>query len=571
MTRIRIVIWIFGAVFLLLAFGLLNLEVIHSGRYRELGRRNCVRLLPENGCRGKIFDRNGFIIADSKLSYDLMILPQDSIEQDKIIIAASRILGKSEKDLRRTFKSNYISISVPVAIAKNIDIKDAIALDELKVDLPAITIQPNPLRHYPQKRLASHVLGYVNEIDHWRLTKLEDYGYNTKDIVGFGGVEEKYDYYLRQEEGGVSFEVDHRGKLVRTLGFRPPVNGKDIQLTLDIRIQKIVEESLGNKKGAVVIMDPYSGEIIAMASSPAFDPEVFAEKDNASINNLVSNPGSPLVNRAISSAYPAGSIFKVIVATAGLENKKIKGSTSFLCQGSVRVGGREFKCWNTHGLQDLAGALQHSCNVYFYKTGLLVGAQALHDYAQKFGLSRTTSLELPYEVPGFIPSPIWRKINRFKSWFDGDTANLSIGQGDVVVTPIQITRMMAVFANNGYLVYPCLTKSIDGRDMTRLRKKAEKLNLKQENINIIREGLRRVANEEGGTGSVFATLPVSVAGKTGTAQAPPKQPHAWFAGYFPYKNPKYVICVLLEHGGPGYYSCLVGKQIIEQMAKDGLI
>jgi penicillin-binding protein 2 len=571
MIRDKILVGIVTSIFILLIFGLLNLEVIHGSRYRQMGIKNCVRLIPQNGSRGRIFDRNNQVIADSCLSYDLMILPQDAEEQDKIIRAAAKILGKSEKELRRTFRSNYISVSVPVVIARNIKVKDAIALEELKVDLPAITVQPNPLRHYPYGKLASHILGYVGEIDHWRLTKLQDYGYNSKDIVGFGGVEEKYDYYLRQEEGGTSFEVDHRGKLIRTLGFRPPVNGKDIQLTIDIRIQKIVEDSLGDRRGAVVILDPYSGEIIALASSPGFKPEVFAQKNNSLVAQLVSDSSSPLVNRAISSAYPAGSVFKVIVAAAGLENKKIKTSTSFLCQGFLRVGGREFKCWNTHGLQDLAGALQHSCNVYFYKIGLAVGAQSLYDYALRFGLSKITAIELPYEVSGFIPSPVWRKINRFKKWFDGDTANLSIGQGDVAVTPIQIARMMAVFANNGYLVTPSLIKSIDGRDMSRMRRKAEKLNLRQSTIDGIREGLRRVTSEEGGTGSVFSDLSVTVAGKTGTAQAPPGQPHAWFVGYFPYKDPKYVMCVLLEHGGPGYYSCVVGKQIISEMIKEGLI
>jgi len=349
MIRTRIVIWAVITNLALLLIGLLNLEVIHGRQYQEIGNKNCVRLVPQLGSRGRIFDRRGEVIADSVLSYDLMVLPQDDAQQEKIILSASRILGISVKELKNTFKNNYFSSSVPVTLARNISVKNAIALAELKNDLPAIIVQLNPLRHYPNGKLACHVLGYVNEIDRWRLTKLEDYGYKTKDIVGFGGLEEKYDYYLRQEEGGVSFEVDHQGRFIRTLGFKPPVNGKDIQLSLDIKIQKITEGALADKKGCVVIMDPYTGEIFAMASSPGFNPSAFTEKNTAALSGLFNGPASPLVNRAISSAYPAGSIFKVIVATAALEGKKINPNTVFVCQGSILVGKGVFKCWSTHG------------------------------------------------------------------------------------------------------------------------------------------------------------------------------------------------------------------------------
>ncbi|MDD5568111.1 MAG: penicillin-binding protein 2 [Candidatus Omnitrophica bacterium] len=571
MIRIRIVIWAVTSVFIFLILGLLNLEVIHGRMYKDLGNRNCVRLVAQNGSRGAILDREDNIIAGNKLSYDLMVLPQDASQREKIILDASRILGKSVKDLKNAYKVNFVSSSIPVVLARNIDIKDAISLAELKVDLPAIIVQPNPLRYYPNGKLASHVLGYVSEIDRWRLTKLEDYGYKTKDIVGFGGVEEKYDYYLRQEEGGVSFEVNHQGKFIRTLGFKPPLNGKNIRLSLNIKIQKIVEDSLSDKPGAVVIMDPYTGEIFAMASSPAFNPAVFAEKSNNEIAGIFSDSRSLLVNRAISSSYPAGSVFKVIVGSAALESKKINQNTSFNCQGSTRIGNREFKCWSTHGIQNLAGALAYSCDVFFYRTGLLIGPQSIHDYALKFGLSKTTSFELPYEEAGFIPSPLWRKINKFRNWFDGDTANLSIGQGDVLVTPLQITRMMAVFANGGYLVSPYVVKAIDGRDVSLYQEKSEKLVIDRETVDYVRDGLRRVVSDPKGTGSVLSDLPVSVAGKTSTAQAPPGQPHAWFAGFFPYKNPRFVICVLLEHGGPGYVSCLVARQIIQEMVNQGLV
>jgi len=235
------------------------------------------------------------------------------------------------------------------------------------------------------------------------------------------------------------------------------------------------------------------------------------------------------------------------------------------------VGRGEFNCWSTHGPQNILQAITHSCNVFFYRTGLLVGPDEIHDYALKFGFAHPTGFELAGESSGFIPAPLWRKLNKFKNWYDGDTANLSIGQGDVLVTPLQVTRMMAVFANRGYLVTPYITKTVNNKDISRYRKKSLKLKLNPQTIDTVRKGLRSVVSETAGTGSVLSSLGVEVAGKTGTAQAPPGQPHAWFAGFFPFKEPKYVICVFLEHGGPGYYSCVTAKEIIGEMEKEGLI
>jgi penicillin-binding protein 2 len=209
--------------------------------------------------------------------------------------------------------------------------------------------------------------------------------------------------------------------------------------------------------------------------------------------------------------------------------------------------------------------------VFFYRTGLLAGAQIIYEYALKFGLAKPTAFELPYEAGGFIPSPLWRRINRFRNWYAGDTANLSIGQGEVLVTPLQMTRMIAVFANQGYLVRPYIVRSIGGRDVSSYQKKISSLNLRQDTIDYIRAGLKEVVNDLNGTGHVLSALPVAVAGKTGTAQVSRGQPHGWFVGFFPFKEPKYVICVFLENGIAGYYACVAGKQIIEKMAAEGLI
>jgi len=569
--RIKILNFLFTIIFIIIALTLLSVEVIQGHKFRELSNKNCIRLVPQLGTRGMILDRQGQVIVDSYLSYDVMLLPQDDDDIDKVLQGLSKALGLTPQELKTRFRKGFIAPSIPVTIAENITVKKAIALEEMKMELPGVVIQPHPLRNYPYGRLAAHLLGYLNEIDHWRLTKLSDYGYKTKDIVGFGGVEEKYDYYLRQEEGGLSTQVDHRGRFVRTLGYRPPQNGRDIQLTLDLRVQKLAEQALGDQAGCVVVMEPYTGEILAMTSNPDFNPATFVEKKAASgVTGLFDNPSAPLINRATSSTYPPGSVFKVVIAAAGLETEKINLATTTNCNGSFYVGRQEFACWNTHGVQNVIGALMHSCNVFFYRTGLMVGPQHISEYALRFGFSKPTGIDLPYESSGFVPSPLWKRMYRFKSWFNGDTANFSIGQGDLLVSPLQITRMMAVFANRGFLVRPYVLKGVDGKDISLYQRKFSRVNIKESTINIIRQGLRKVA-QEGGTAGIFSELKVEVAGKTGTAQVPYGQPHGWFAGFFPYKTPRFVVCVFLEHGGAGYYSSMVVKRILEGMIKEGII
>jgi len=558
-------------IFIILLLGLFNLDLLQGEKFRKQSDSNCIRLISQLGARGNILDRNGRVIVDNKISYDVMILPQDLDQLDLVLAKLSRILGVETKELSVTFRKNFISTSVPVTVAKNIDLKQAIALGEFKAQEPSIIITSKPLRHYPYGTLGCHIIGYVNEIDRWRLTKLEDYGYKTKDIVGFGGVEEKYDYYLRQEEGGLSVEVNHRGKFMRVLGFQAPLNGKDIQLTVDLNIQKIVEAALVGRKGSVILIDPQSGEIFALANYPNFNPAVFVNQNPTLIARLFNNPDAPLINRAIGSSYPPASIFKIVDASAGLELKKINLSTTFVCHGWTMVGKRKFSCWDTHGEQDIFAAIADSCDVFFYKTGLLLGAQNIHDYALKLGLGKRTGFELPYETSGFVPSPLWRKINKFQSWFDGDTANLSIGQGDCLVTPLQAANMMAPFANGGYLLSPYIVKAVGSVNLSKRKKKLIDVNFNKSTLNSISSGLRKVVTAAKGTGNILSTLPIAVAGKTGTAQVTRGATHAWFVGFFPYEKPKFIICVFLENGGPGYAASVITKKIIEEMNIQGLI
>lgn len=568
--RFRIIYFVILGMMCFLILGLVHLTVVEGGKYKGLSDKNSIRVMPAPGSRGRIIDRNGAVLVNSKLSYDVVVVPQKLNQIEQILTKTASALGASRSDLKERFKRGYKGLFVPVKIAGNIGRAGAIALEEMKFELPGLVIQPTPVRRYPFGALACHIFGYVNQIDYWRLLKLQDFGYQQGDMVGYSGIEEKYDYYLRPQEGGTSVEVDHRGRMVRMLAFRQPRHGRDIQVTLDARIQKISEDALGDKKGCVIVMDPDDGAVITMASSPRFTPGSFADKEQETLAALFRDPGAALINRAISSAYPPGSVFKPVVAVAGLETHKIDSATSYGCAGGMNVGARFFKCWDTHGQEDLTRAIAHSCDIFFYRTGLALGPQALHDYALKFGLSRFTGFELPYETGGHIPSPNERR-GRMRAWFDGDTANFSIGQGDVLTSPLQIVRMMAAFANGGYLVKPYVVMMVAGRDISRFQRRAQRLPFKRACLDEVRAGLREVINNPSGTAHALADAGVAVAGKTGTAQSPPGETHAWFVGYFPSERPRYVMCVFLERGGPGHAAVLAAKEIIGKMLEQGLV
>ncbi|MDD5347762.1 MAG: penicillin-binding protein 2, partial [Candidatus Omnitrophica bacterium] len=544
--RIRVLSLAIVALFGVLALGLAGLSLVSGRKFRELSDKNCIRLIPQSGSRGKIIDANGKTIVSSILSYDVLVLPQGFAAMQRTFDGLAGIIAIDGEELMGRFRRSYTEPSVPVVVARNIGLEKALAIEERKLDLDGIIVQTNVVRFYPYANLAAHVIGYLSEIDRWRLTKLADYGYKTRDIVGVGGIEERYDYYLRQEDGGLSVEVDHQGRFSRILGYCPPRNGQDIGLTVDVRVQRIVEDALDGYRGSIVVMDPATGAIIAMASRPDFDPALFVKKGPArSFAALFNDPAAPMTNRAIHGGYPPGSVFKPIVAACALELGRANPATTHVCPGFLAVGRRRFKCWNTHHEVDLIEAIAQSCDVYFYKTGLASGARNLHDYAVKLGLGRVSGIELPYEEAGLVPDPLWRRLTRFQRWYDGDTANFAIGQGELLVTPLQIVRMTAVFANGGNLVTPYLVRSIGANDVSMSHRKVLRLGFKKKNIDAVREGLRQVVASPRGTANILADVGVAVAGKTGTAEAPGRGTHAWFSGFFPYERPRYCFCVFL--------------------------
>ncbi|MCX7661674.1 MAG: penicillin-binding transpeptidase domain-containing protein, partial [Candidatus Omnitrophica bacterium] len=350
----------------ILLFALFDLQILKGDFYGELSKKNYIRLVPQEGMRGRVFDRNGDILVDNTLTYDVAVLLEKNSSSNKILRKLALILKKDPLLLRQNYEKNYSSGFIPTVVAKDISVEEAMFLEENRFRLPEILIKTRLQRKYPHRDLCSHILGYLGEIDPWRLKALSGYGYVPKDTVGFGGIEERYDYLLRQKTGGISFQVDRKNRIVRIIGYKPPKNGKDIQLTIDMRIQKITEESLKGKKGSIIVMDPYTGEILSMASMPNFSPEDFLRK-GPQVKDYFQNPQAPLLNRAVLGVYPLGSIFKLVVAMAGMKSHKLDPKTTFFCSGKIRLGDREFRCWQEHKEEDLYWAIVHSCNVYFYR------------------------------------------------------------------------------------------------------------------------------------------------------------------------------------------------------------
>ena len=416
-----------------------------------------------------------------------------------------------------------------------------------------MVIVTDPIRIYPYVETGSHLLGYLGEVNQRELALPSSFGIELGDLVGKMGIEKVYNFYLQGEKGGRQIEVDAHGRPLRTISEVDPVSGHNIYLTVDLEIQKIAEQELGERKGAVVIGDPHTGEILALASHPSFDPNLFSHGLSVERwEELKSNPQDPLENRALRGEYPPASTFKIIVAIAALETNQIEVKDTFFCPGYYQVGNRTFKCWKEygHGWINLEEAIIDSCDVYFYQLGLKVGVEKIAHFSNLFELGEPTGIDLFSEAQGLVPSPGWKRKNRGDSWYHGDTANLSIGQGYILTTPLQMFRVISAVANGGYLVQPYLVKrivDINGKVIQEnSHPQKKKIRLSTSHLKFLQEVLAEVVRE--GTGWRARNETVSISGKTGTAQTSDKdRPHNWFLSYASSDKPSLAAVVLVEN------------------------
>ncbi len=567
--RLKILRSIVFILLLMIAGNLFYAQVIRGWYYYALSMRNRIRVVPLEGVRGRIFDRKGEILADNQLTFNVSIVPQDIDDRRVLFDYLAKVIHVDSKELEQRFKRKFLTPFAPVVIAQDVPRDVAIEIEENKFRFSGLMIEESYRRIYPQGSIGAHVLGYVGKISRAKMEQFKDYGYTMQSIVGYSGIEEFYDDELRGDSGGRQIEIDNRGQEVRILGLRNPSVGKDVVLTIDHRIQEISDELLQGRRGVVIVMDMDNGEIFSMVSSPSYDPNDFVEANQRDqIDHYFHDAASPLLNRAIKGQFPPGSAFKIPVAIAALETGEISRNTTFVCPGYYAIADLKFGCSHVHNDQNLIQALAHSCNVYFFHTGLLVGSDEARRFARMLGLATKTNIDLPFEGEGAVPS---KGLRHRGKWYTGDTLNFSIGQGGVLATPVQLLKMMSIVANRGKVVQPHLIQSIDGHAMNQYTKFTE-IKLNPKTYDILEDGLRNVVEDSTGTANALFIPELKSFGKTGTAQAGGnRDDHAWFVGYTKSVNRKIAYCVFLENGGSSHNAVVLAHELLLRMRGIGII
>lgn len=570
------------AAFIALAGKLWSLQVVSGSELRKLAEGNRIRAIQLESPRGSMYDRNGKLLVGNKQSIIVTLSPSKT-KSDKTILELASLLKTTPAEINKRIETQNKKLTAyaPRIVADNVDIGIATKIAEQKNLLPGVDVQARATRDYPNDAIAAHVLGYVGEITDKELQELQEADYSNGDLVGKMGIERSYESILRGQKGGRQIEVDAAGRLKRILSNRDPIPGHSLGLTIDVNVQKIVEESLakaiktarrlGSRRasaGAAIVMDPRNGEILAMASAPTFNPEDFGGGIKPDIWRKLNDKKSnyPLNNRAIMSAYPPGSTFKPVTAIAGEMSRLISANTTVVCNGKWYGSGKKWpkSCWKKkgHGRVGLVSAMAQSCDVYFYEIGFKLWRQSsdkLQQASALFGFGALTGIDLPWEKAGRIPTKEWKKQwnrNRhpeFQIWLPGDNVNLSIGQGDMLSTPLQIANLYMAMANGGTIYKPHVLKNIissDGREVRASEPAVMYKGLGGKLSRSLNSGLKEVTLRGTAKGA-FASFPVKVAGKTGTSQVWGKEDFALFAAYGPLPDPEYVVVMVIEEGQSG--------------------
>jgi len=571
--KIRLLRNIIIACFAILACVLWYLQCVQGSTYTELSQKNRIRLIPLPGPRGNIYDRNMKLIVGNRLAFDCAVIPQEFKASETNIKELAGLLKIKPEEIIGRISSHAGAPFVPVELKKDIGKETAIAISERSIDFPGLIIQTYPLRYYPHGNICSHITGYLGKISEEEFNALRDYGYKTRDFVGRGGVELYYDDYLKGHEGGMQTEVDSRGRELRLLGIREPEKGKDVVLTIDLSLQLYVYSLLADYNGAIVVMKADTGEILALVSKPDFDPNIFVQPYRRSeVKRLLQRKDYPLINRGISGTYPPGSIFKIVTASAGIETKKISPFDKLRCKGYYSLGNRRFNCWlkRGHGEQTITEGIKNSCNVFFYQVGKKVGVDILADYGARFGFGKPTGIDLPFEASGLLPSRRWKQRQRKEAWYTGETLNYAIGQGYLLVTPLQILRMANAVGTDNYLVTPRVVQKIETVEIFEPQKR--RLNISPQTTRLVKEGMRKAVEDERGTAIRARSEGLRIAGKTGTAQTSTRKTHAWFVGFSPIDRAEVSLVVFLEYGGKGGNKpCTIASAIFAKLKELGYL
>jgi len=557
--RVRFLIGLAAACLVTITGAFWSVQIVQGAYYRDLAESNRLRKVPIRAPRGLIYDRKGHLLVENVPSYDLLIDRTRTQDLAASVGFAAGILDRAPEDLQKELaKARRTPDFKPVRLAEDLTLGEVSRFEVKRLEHPEFEIDVRHLRLYRHGPQTSHLLGYLGEVSPAEIASSGGL-YQPGDLVGKEGVEKSYDSHLRGTEGERVVVVDSRGRVLDEYRREQARAGRPLTLSLDLDLQQEAERLLQGEVGAVVALDPRSGAIRALYSSPPYNPNLLARGVSAEQwRSILEAPNHPLQDRAIQSAYSPGSVFKVVVAAAGLAEGVIDRNTTFFCGGSTTIYGHRFRCWNPggHGRVNLEKALEGSCDIFFYNVGKALGIDRIAHYARLFDLGRQTGVELGAEKAGLVPDATWSLDRRKHPWYPGETISVAIGQGPLLVTPLQMAAMMAAVANGGRMVVPHLRAGET--------QPGGRLKLPDGVLDQVRHGLWAVVNAPHGTGRAARVPGLDVAGKTGTAQVvaqstwtknedlPYEQrDHAWFASFAPADDPQLVIVVFIEHGGHG--------------------
>jgi len=580
-SRLAFLQWAVVAVFVFLVSGFWRLQILDPDYYTRLAERNHIKELPTPAPRGRILDRSGHLLVDNYPSFSIIAQWGDGKKLQEHFAGIAEGLGMETAELaQRVETARRRTPYRPIVLREKASWQDVAFIESHRSEFPELDLMTVQRRLYPPEGFAAHLLGYVGEVSENDLDLPELALLPPGDQVGKAGIERQYNDVLQGTDGARRVVVNSYGTELAVLDERPPQPGKDLRLTLDFDLQTIAEQGFQAEIGALAAIDPRSGEVLALVSRPAFDPNLFtAGISKPDWARLIHDSGIPLLDRAIQAQLAPGSIFKVLSATASLEAGVADENTAFYCPGGSVFYGRYFKCWQKrgHGRVNLHQAIVHSCDVFFYNLGKNLGVERLADYSAQYGLGRKTGIDLPNEESGTVPSPEWKERLFREKWYAGETISLAIGQGALTVTPLQLAYSYGGIASGGYFARPHL---VSKQNLETLGRKAPqpaevRLALQEETVAAITDALYGVVNE-GGTGGRARIQGLDVGGKTGTAQiasveaarsakqsGEALEDNAWFVGLAPRRNPEIVVAVLYQAGEHGYLAAPLARDVIK--------
>jgi penicillin-binding protein 2 len=545
----------FLAIFLRLCY----LQLFQGKIYLQKSEENRLRLVEEDPVRGVIYDRKGRVLVENIPIYSLVAYPSGILNNPQTLASLRTMLAEPANNEWETTAQKNIKRQENIRLKRDLNFPLLASIEENMLFLPGIEVKVEAKRSYPYQT-ATHILGYLGEINSEELSQFKKF--QAGDIVGKKGIEEAYNTELFGQKGFRVFEVDASGDKIRDIPQirnLPSRNGDDIYLTIDLDLQLLAEELLAGKKGAVVALDPNNGEILLMASSPAYNPSILSGVINPEQwKALINNPDKPLLNRVLQGQYPPGSTIKMAILAAALEEGVATINRTAYCPGYLTLGDRTFKCWRAdgHGNIKTIPALEQSCDVFFYKIGFDLGVDTIAKYLRKFGFGSKTGIDLNDELKGLVPDSSYmnRKYGR-NGWSRGNALNIAIGQGDLLVTPLQLLLYGAAIANRGLQPQPHLLKGLVHHNPDKwvgYKTNFHRISgISEKTLEILRKGMFEVVQGNSGTAHWLMDQRVAVAGKTGTAQNPQGDDHAWFIGFAPYDNPQIIVCALVEFGKHG--------------------